>query len=184
MMRIILVCFLVWGNILFAQKDDSKIVWDSAKKVLWSDFQGKVNPEVFGNALTAYKIDFFPENVFVDEQDRIRNYQNLTVKARFYKKESWKTPNVNNLVLIHEQLHFDIAELYARKIRKRFQELKINKETRFTVYSKEYKILWRECRKYQSDYDYETHHGIKDEINKTWKEKVYKELASLEKYEL
>ena len=40
------------------------------------------------------------------------------VNAFFYPNESWYKPDVcNNLILSHEQLHFDITELHARKFR-------------------------------------------------------------------
>lgn len=173
---------------LFAQKKslkngDTIISWKPMVKIAWSDFQGETNPATFGKAKTSYKIEIIPSNVRVDEEDRIQNYEDLTTEARFYKRQSWTTVSVNDtIVLDHEQLHFDIAELFARKIRKGFVELQKNKESRFSSYSQLYNLYWKACRKYQMDYDFETNHGRDLELNKKWSSKVKLELENLNKY--
>ncbi|WP_034061964.1 DUF922 domain-containing protein [Lacinutrix jangbogonensis] len=178
----ILIFFIAFQNVVISQ-EESTISWKPTLKLSWLDFQGEVSPDVYGKANTSYKIEIVPADVLVDEQDNIQDYEKLTVDARFYKKQSWTTVLVSDtIVLNHEQLHFDIAELFARKVRKRFRELQKEKEARFSVYSKEYGVLWRACRKYQKQFDFETDHGRALDLNKTWSNKIKEALIVLEAY--
>ncbi len=173
---------------LFAQeksfkKKDTTISWRQTVKLNWSDFQGETNPDAFGKAKTSYKIEIIPEDVRVDEHDRIQGFESLTTEARFYKRQSWTTVNGNDtIVLAHEQLHFDIAELFARKIRKGFTELQKNKESKFSSYSQLYNLYWKACREYQMEYDFETNHGRELDLNKQWSIKVKSEMDKLNVY--
>lgn len=168
------LCFVC--SFLFSQEnkisiDDNIISWSNTNKLQWHDYKGTMNPDIFAYAVTSYKIDIIPENVKVDAQDHILNYQDLTVQANFYKNHSWTISADVNL-LNHEQLHFDIAELYARKIRQRFAELKTAKEQRFSRYWDEYNALYKACRLLQKQYDVETNHGAKKLENDAWIEKI------------
>lgn len=171
-----LFILLILCNYAFSQENylitnDTVITWNKSYKLKWEDFSGKLNPNVFAYAVTSYKIDIIPENVSVDSNDTILNYQDLDVQANFYKNQSWTVSKDLDL-LSHEQLHFDIAELYARKIKARFSELKALKEKRFSVYWNEYSMLWKACRQLQKEYDIETNHGAKKTENDEWVLKI------------
>ncbi len=176
----ILICGIVFGQPEVVV-NDSIIGWNSNYQLTWSDFLGKPNTEVFGSALTSYKIQVLPSDVLVDKNDRIQGYEDLTVQANFYKYHSWTTVKSKN-VLDHEQLHFDIAELFARKMRKRFKEIQDDKEARFSVYMDCYNMFWKDCRAYQKEYDSETGHGRDLDVNKIWAERVQGELFLLEEF--
>ena len=94
---------------------DTIISWNVRSNLSWFDFQGKTNPFDLGMAMTSYEIKILPEIVTVDEEDRIQGVERLTADARFYTNLSWST-SIRADILAHEQLHFDIAEVYARKI--------------------------------------------------------------------
>jgi hypothetical protein len=179
--------FVLMMNLSFSQNimvdNESKVSWSSEREIDWGDFKSKLAPSKFSNAKTSYKIEIIPENVLVDENDRIKDYEKLTVVANFFKNESWCGSKDENL-LIHERLHFDIAEFVARKIRKRFSELKRKKESRFKVYSSEYSKLWNEGRELQRKYDIETSHGINLVKNKEWVLMINSQISSLKEYEL
>lgn len=181
-MKVIIAFFtcLVLSSNLFSQENktskiDDIITWSKADKLEWQDYTGAMNPDIFAYAITSYKIDIIPENVKVDAHDHILNYQDLTVRANFYKNHSW-TISSDAELLNHEQLHFDIAELYARKIRVRFTELKAAKEKRFSTYWDAYNTLWLACRQLQKQYDLETNHGAKKAENDAWHVKISAEL--------
>lgn len=181
---LILLVLLNYGVVLGQQNsivNDSIIEWNSEYKLSWSDFLGEPSDEVYGSAMTSYKIEVIPSDVIVDENDRIKGYDNLSVKANFYKYYSWTIENKNEL-LHHEQLHFDIAELFARKMRKEFRKLQSSKEARFTIYLECYNSLWKECRAYQKKYDYETRHGLESEINEKWITEINEELKALQEF--
>jgi len=175
-----LALFGLLGFFGHAQDNDptSYISWDDGYQLKWTDFQGNTEGNFILAASTSYKIDLLPESVLVDENDQIQGYEKLTVVANFYKNTSWHTTN-SQYILKHERLHFDIAELFARKIRKRFSELKKGKQASFAVYQDAFTLFWKECRKMQKQYDLETNHGRKLEVNEIWQTRILKELESL-----
>lgn len=175
---LILFCLLSFFG--HAQDKDAAtyVSWDDDYQLEWADFQGNTEGNFILAASTSYKIDLLPESVMVDENDQIQGYEHLTVVANFYKNSSWHTTNSQH-ILKHERLHFDIAELFARKIRKRFSELKKGKQASFSVYQDAFNLFWKECRKMQKRYDLETNHGGKIEINEIWQARILKELESL-----
>lgn len=161
--------------IIYSQ-NDSTIVWNSTYKLTWNDFQGKTDSINFGKAKTSYRIRIIPKEVTVDENDNIYGYEKMTVQAEFDKKNSWSMAKFDTIVLNHEQLHFDIAELFARKVRKQFYENKVAQKAKYETYWSGYTKLWNECKKLQREFDYETNHGRNKEQNKLWKELVVSEL--------
>lgn len=186
-----LFCFMffVLGVTIMAQdapvsEQDSIMEWSPDKRLQWTDYKGKrTNTGTIANALTSYKINVVPEVVLVDENGNMVNFNELTVVAHFYRYKSWRTGATTQL-LHHERLHFDIAELFARKIRRRFSELKASGESNFDVYQSEYTKLWQACRAFQKKFDSETGHGVNTPQNTKWITKVVEELIQLEPYAL
>lgn len=62
---------------------------------------------------------------------------------------------VDSVILSHEQLHFDIAELYARKFRKQLSETQFSTDIKAEVKELYQKVL-KELYIYQNKYDRET----------------------------
>lgn len=156
-------------------QDDNKILWTSERKLIWADFKGIVpaTTEPFVVAITCYSIKVKYD--FTD--DGVLNYK---IENYFFKNESW-TITSENSVLAHEQLHFDIAELYARKIRKSFDSLKIKKNYDIETFKEIYHSKIKKCDDYQSLYDSEV---TGNTINqKKWNKKINCELLKLKKYE-
>ena len=179
----IFISFFLFINVS-AQKRVPKnsVEWKSNLTLEWSDFQAKPNTDIVAFAETSYSIEIFPAEVRVNENNRVLNYQQLSVKAYFLKDRSWVFKEKNEL-LKHERLHFDIAELFARKMRKAFQKLIAQKNADFNAYQQVYKQYWRECAKMQKQYDLETSHGRKYAINDQWKIKIDQKLSALSFYE-
>ena len=104
------------------------------------------------------------------------------VKCFFDISKSWTKDPENKALLEHEQLHFDITELFTRKLRKQLSELKdpCGKDSGKiqTIYDRNFE----EMNKYQQRYDQETEHSVKELVQKGWEEKVKRELAQLLDY--
>jgi|EndMetStandDraft_5_1072996.scaffolds.fasta_scaffold94017_2 Bacterial protein of unknown function (DUF922) len=77
-------------------------------------------------------------------------------------------------LLDHEQIHFDIAEVTARKIRARFAELKNACEEAGGTDQIGPMIVKadRELQEEQERYDRETGHGVNARVQDQWKQKV------------
>lgn len=175
MKNLLLVLSIFFTSFMYSQ-GNSTIVWEKSKKLTWNDFQGATDSINFGQAKTSYRIRIVPEQVNVDEYDNIQGYEKMTVKAEFDKKRSWSLAKFDTVVLAHEQLHFDIAELYARKIRRQFYKNILAKRKTYERFWSDYKVLWDECSKFQNKLDAETNHGRDKEQNKLWKQLVSDEL--------
>jgi hypothetical protein len=176
-LNIFLINFLIFNttNYLTAQ---SIIPWTKETKLEWDDFKAPPNTDIYGYALTSYKIEIQPEEVSVDNNNNIQNYKSLHVIANFYPHHSWVFKQ-DNYLLKHEQLHFDIAGLYALKMNLEFEELKKNKIADFDSYMLVYKKLWSECRSTQKKYDKETKHGLLREVNDNWIKKVEDQIKNI-----
>jgi len=104
------------------------------------------------------------------------------VEALFVKSKSYITKQ-SEYVLKHEQIHFDICELYARKLRQKISEKNFKKVKNFSEEIQEmYQKVAEEHLKEQNKYDSETEHGLNSARQKVWQEEVDKQLKLLEKY--
>jgi len=157
----------------------STIEWSKDRKLTWSDFKAIPDEEILGYALTSYKIEILPSDVLVDSNNNIQNYKSLTVVANFYSNYSW-VHKKSDYLLSHEQLHFDIAGLYAYKIRIEFEKLKKQNIANFDYYLEIYEKLWAECRQTQKAFDKESSHGQLIEENNNWIDKITAEINNLE----
>ncbi len=159
------------------QNDDNIIVWDKAKKLNWDDFKGTVSHDKTHEVINVYK---------VNEEDAARsrvaialyfqcdgNNSNHTVRAEFEKNNSWFYANhKTEAVLRHEQLHFDITELYARKLRTKLASLKNQCEK--SAVGSVYQANDSEFVEFVKQYDSETSHGVNKQKQSEWETKVQK----------
>lgn len=147
--------------------------WNEYYRLTWDDFQGKPTPVSKGDAGTFVQIKAKPYLVggeaFYD------------VHAYFDREQSWATEKSRSL-LAHEQLHFDIAELYARKIRKRIHQLKSEGVKDVSKINAAVRHLLEESNEADIRYDAETLHGSLRSKQAQWEEKVSNEMASLERF--
>src|SRR6478609_9491217 len=94
-----------WTNI--NTKKDNLIIWSASYKLVWSDFRCKPDPHQKQNAQTFYGLEV-EKNYVVSYEEKVTSYVD--------RSKSWVEDTTKGS-LKHEQLHFDIAELYARKMR-------------------------------------------------------------------
>jgi hypothetical protein len=163
------------------QNNDNIIVWSKAKKLTWNDFQGKISKDKTYEIINVYK---------EREEDAARsrvaialyyecegNKANHIVKAEFEKNNSWYSPQYKTEeVLSHEQLHFDITELYARRLRTKLEMLKnpCDKPAVGTLYQANEK----EFVEFTKQYDIETSHGVNKQKQSEWDTKIHNLLSA------
>ena len=83
------------------------------------------------------------------------------------------------------QLHFDIAELFARKMRKEIALVRLkNKVVKENDYRRIHKFLFKQYLIFQNKYDLETKYSKKVDIQKEWVDKIAMELQLLKNYQL
>lgn len=178
-MRVVFLFLLIVINAsVFAQKNAPSIVWNENTDLTWNDFKARPNKVSHFKALTSTSISLGV------------NYENTTltidITNEFYPKKSWtkvEGEKSQNL-LAHESLHFDISELFARKLRQKVLETKFKSRGQKLIneISSLYQETMRELEKVQRAYDKETDHSVKKEIQDKWELKIKKQLNELNKY--
>lgn len=149
-------------------ENDTIIVWTPKRKLRWSDFQRSSHEGTKG-AQSDIGLSIISK--------QINNQVSYIVFPYFYKKRS--STNTSDLyVLAHEQLHFDIAELYARKIRMRLKQLDKEPFIR-RRYNREIDQLYEAYLKEQEFYDQRTGHSLLPENQHIWERRIEAELKDL-----
>ena len=152
------------------------IGWHEQDQLAWSDFKGSVKNWGTVSALTASAIEY----AYECEDGKLK----ITVKAIFIPEESWaKSEAQNQYILAHEQLHFDITEIHARKLRK---ELASKVSSCYDMRKIEgiAKNVIEAWKLEQTRYDKDTGHSTRREVQEQWSEKVRQELESYSAYTL
>ena len=159
---------------------ETYIDWDKNIKLKQSDFKANSKESAgFAVASTASAFGFS----ITDNNGEITG----NIYVRFYPYKSYWNPEYRNSevrtdVLEHEQLHFDICELYGRKLYKEIINLrdsgKLDDKHMDILYSR----IERQYSKYQDKYDEETNHSINRTEQAKWNKLIKRELNQLSKY--
>lgn len=142
--------------------------WSENKPLQWSDFKGSPATTEGWAATSSTGIS----QSYHARSDGFINKDAIVVKAHFYPEYSWVRHNQKSRHLLgHEQTHFDITEVYARRLAKRIQE------TTFTSNAlEEIKVLYQEIEKErvatQTLFDEESEHSINHTKEIQWELKV------------
>ncbi len=168
----ILLIFLFSGGILMAQ-DYETIAWSADHQLSWADFKGKPPKVARAAATTASGISY--EFSTLETNDALE--LDYTVATFFYPTKSWYQPEIcDENILSHEQLHFDISELFARKMRKLMEETKFTKNVKAEVRAI-YSQINKELAQFQNVYDTETNFSRNKEEQLRWNKKIAKALG-------
>lgn len=151
-----------------------EISWKAKRRLTWDDFKAKADDRDPLHALTATNIDMKAKC----ENGELK----VKVESVFVTKESWSKNKKSDRLLFHEQLHFDITEIYARRLRKELTTLK-DACSRTEEINKVTDRVFTEWKKQEDVYDKETNHGLDQEKMTFWADKVSAELKSLEAYQ-
>ncbi|MGQ0828758.1 MAG: hypothetical protein ACT4ON_10220 [Bacteroidota bacterium] len=178
--KIIVCLVLMWTQIGVAQKQkqNETINWDANRPLVWSDFKGRPDNALPYHALTAGSLSCSFEKVSANESK-------LLIHMSFDTKKSWVKPKkATDELLIHEQCHFDIYEIYTRILVKKIEEEnaligpKYGEKTQ-KIFEKNFD----ELMKFQKKYDKETDHSKNEEKQKEWTEKIKNMLEENKQYE-
>jgi hypothetical protein len=165
---------LLTTGILKTASGQDTIYWSASYKLKWNDFQGIPDtPSKYGaisNCGIKYKLSA--------NEDSFK----ATVFCYFIKSKSWSIFKNSDTLLMHEQGHFDISELFARKLRKAFAEYKFNYTTVKIDIDQLFKLNNQERVKMDSLYDKETNLSRNGKQQLLWNQKIKAELGKVEKY--
>ena len=154
---------------------DHAFAWSAGRPLAWRDFQGSPPSEGSEGAKTSYTL-------YSGWKCRGDVFE-FRVIAGFRPRQSWVKAIVLNdsmqrrTILRHEQTHFDLAEVHARRMRRAFADLarpcaKTDAELRALV-----QRLAQEEKAEQRRYDDETDHGLLADQQAAWSREVARQLA-------
>jgi hypothetical protein len=169
----LLLAFGIITSVATAQTNDNLIRWSKASRLTWDDFKGTPPPGNTNAALTSSGI-----LVNFNYNDKSLNFE---ITCNFDKTKSWGRIK-NDHILAHEQAHFDITELHARKLQRRLKEYRFRKNTVSKDIHEIYQAVVDELQQMQHAYDQETDHSRNFFQQKNWLTKIGEELNNYEAF--
>jgi len=160
----------------FALLAAPSLKWAQHPTLSWSDFQARPRR-------TTGEPSAVTDTGFRVQLECRENTLDIRVDAEFYPTSSWvKAPSKSPELLRHEQGHFDITEIYARKMRKAIREANITCESDRRAEAAGKKIfsqLDQQWEKTEKQYDADTRDGTNLAKQKEASERIAKMLAEL-----
>jgi hypothetical protein len=166
----------------FAQASAQEVLyWKADRPLTWSDFKGRPTTR---NWRHAASIHF---HMCCDVKDVKTSGADIAIRCFCYPEKNWKRPNeLSDFLLKHEQTHFDITELYARKARKKVAECRhwyrSNGHFRYGKLGRIYHRYWWGCCIKQLWYDTQTRHSIRKDRQIAWNKAVADALGTYRQY--
>ena len=154
------------------------IKWSKGTKIRWTDFHGHMQQNSSIAAVSFVGIEY-------KTISKSYEYYLLEVYAAFDRKKScvW-IEKASDSLLMHEQGHFNLAEIFSRKMRKTLIESRNNYD--WTNLNQDinnvFNLYSDSLSERQNCYDNETHYSQKYDKQKEWNLIIRKELKELEKY--
>lgn len=154
-----------------AQAQEGILPWSYERLLVWSDFVGQPDePESIYAAATYAGLSLDVTDVSFSGRVSFK------VRAVFDSHRSWvNTARLDDALLAHEQLHFDIAEVYARRLERKLNAMQLkvrDKEVAKKLLAQYNTAQMQE----QKRFDKECVHGLNREHEHKWRSKIDREL--------
>ncbi|MCC7302089.1 MAG: hypothetical protein IT233_05560 [Bacteroidia bacterium] len=155
-------------------KQPERLEWTATRKLTWKDYKGNWNNtravEVMSLISTFY-------NHFQSKSGDTIIVETMPI---FYPEDSYVKPERKTKEqLFHEQTKFDLYEVWARKLRKEFSTYAFSKATYSTFMQSMYKANLMARNSELAKYNTETNSGKDAVKQKTWADKISKQLGEL-----
>lgn len=151
--------------------------WSANRPLVWDDFRGQAPADGAEGARTVYLISYLSRCRGLDFE--------FTVVAVMLPPSSWvkervlTSPNESTRVLRHEQTHFDLTEVHARRMRRYFSELYNPCGVPEDRLKESVDRFVADEAEAQRKYDLETGHGLRLDRQRAWDDHVDGLLAEL-----
>lgn len=167
--KISVFLFLLTGATsgLFAQKNVS-IEW--GRPIRLEDFEAAPNEQDTAVASISVTIRLG----YLINRQGVLEYDVVAVMDR---DESWiKAPFRNNTILRHEQGHFDIAHIFARRLSEHLQNQDFIRADVPELHQL-YDVFLNQMNAFQVQYDRETQGGLDHAVQTKWEAEIERQLA-------
>jgi hypothetical protein len=147
----------------FRTSSEDMIPWQGDKRLAWDDFlcEPKVGTDAVASTSTSLGIAY-------QLTDGALKYH---ITCYFNKEKSWGLMKTD-YILAHEQGHFDITEIFARRLNESLQNYQFSKRTYKKDISQIYQAIVSQKEEYQKMYDSETDHSRNRRTQYDWLEKI------------
>lgn len=165
---------------IYQSNNEGLLLWNDSCLLSWDNYKiTKVDTNSIYKAETFTKVKV--KNLGFNEDSIF-----FHIGTFFNEKKSYKTVGfMNRDLLVHEQLHFDISEIAARKIRKAYSKY-VSTDGSLYITSKYIKSTFNkfiaEADSLDYLYDKESNHGINYKEQARWNEKISKILKDYKDY--
>lgn len=151
-----------------SQKRDL-VEWNETFKISLEDYKGRIT-DTLNYVNTNCGIYCIPQI--------IGDSASITIIAYMDKNKSWiRKKYADSLALTHEQGHFDLTEIYARKFKKRVMSLRLNKRNFTKNIKLIYDTTWEDLQKQHTAYDKATQGGSVEFAQRTWQNYIRENLT-------
>ncbi len=171
------IFLLATGLIFLNSTFITGLLWQENKPLTFQQFKGPVDIRSRFVSSTNTTLD-----LHIVTQ---KNNMAVDVSTYFDPAKSWIKSNATADILKHEQLHFDITEIYARELRKKVKSLErlgYNKNVLQTEIRQAFSSIAASMRNEQIRYDNETNHSTIADMQKRWTDSVAIRLNNLKVY--
>ena len=145
------------------KEEDEMIPWAPDRRLTWEDFlcSPQRNTDAVASTSTSLGLAYQVKN----------NHLSYQITCNFSKTKSWGLMKTN-YILAHEQGHFDITEIFARKLHQSLLDYKINRNTFKSDIDSIYQSIVKQKEAFQNTYDDETDHSRRKAIQLEWLDKI------------
>jgi hypothetical protein len=151
------------------------MAWTEGYQLSAADYLGQIDYNSSYSASTSYSVSNRWE--WLNDKEL-----QIEIICRFYPHSSWMRPNPTPELLMHEQKHFDLGEVYARQMRKKLQAASLHAATCNAEVEQIIQETRNECFARQRAYDVATQHSMNAPQQIFWNELISKELDELKAY--
>ena len=159
---------------------EKEIEWTEERKLIWEDFKGMPKTALYPNAAALTYCGFAVQTATVTMFSKPRIF---TVNT-FTTNLSWVLPGQKDRtdLLEHEQGHFDLSEIYTRKLREQLEERKMTSFNLTTEANTIFKDVYAQYLDRQELYEKETQNGLYPIKQHEWTRVIGMELRSLRRF--
>lgn len=149
--------------IISAKNNNELIPWTPYEKLTWDDFlcEPLRGTDAVASTSTSLGIAYQMKNGRLAYQ----------ITCNFSKTKSWGLIKTD-YILAHEQGHFDITEIFARKLNEALQNYQFNRRTFKPDINNIYQSIVSQKEEYQKMYDDETNHSRNRKMQYEWFDKI------------
>ncbi|MFL5787214.1 MAG: DUF922 domain-containing protein [Flavisolibacter sp.] len=150
-----------------------EIPWMSERRLTWEDYlcDPVRNTDAVASTSTSLGIAY----------QVINGRLTYHITCGFSKTKSWGLVRTN-YILAHEQGHFDITEIFARKLYEALQNYQFNRRTFKRDIGEIYQSIVRQKEEYQEQYDGDTDHSRNRKVQFKWLDSIDNLLSETDVY--